>query len=501
MTSTLTPLAQAWADAVKASDADALSLPGPLPHQTPILESDARYKLWRAGRRTGKSRGALLAAVKGHGHDRARKGLLAGGDILWLSPDYPQSAAIWREEIKPRFAGRQGYTVHESHRRVTRDAGGSLELRSAESIDGIRGRRLDGVIVDEGAYLDLEYAWTAVLRPALADRQGWGFFVSTTNAGLDGNSLKRTPSYFNLLAQKIEDGGLSGDWATWHNRTDDNPTIPAAEVKAMREMYPDDSPTVQQELDALLVAGGALAFGVLEWKSFKVERFTEERKLPRYWTFFGAFDWGFNHPFCFGLFAADEDGTVTLLETVHGRKLQPPSIVEAVRGCLESHGLTFRDLAHTVAGHDCWADHKARGENVPTIAEQCWTLGWELSKANISRVAGVQNMRRYFAGHPPRFRLVDTTANRLTFRCLESRVNDPNKPEDVLKQDADTNGFGGDDPYDMTRYGLASRPIDATVPAEPKEYDPNRDPRAVAMDEGRWGDLTHGPMTDLGPGF
>jgi len=36
-------------------------------------------------------------------------------------------------------------------------------------------------------------------------------------------------------------------------------------------------------------------------------------------------------------------------------------------------------------------------------------------------------------------------------------VHDPDNAEDVLKVDADSNGDGGDDEYDMLRYGVMAK--------------------------------------------
>ena len=198
-----------------------LILPGPLHHQQAVLASSARFNLVRAGRRWGKSRMSLLAALLGWGDKGQRRGAIQGGEILWLCPDYPQSRAIWREEIEPRCKGVLGITVREQERRVEFPGGGALELRSAEAIDGIRGRRLDGVVVDEGAHLDLEYAWTVVLRPALLDRAGWALFPSTPNAGQDGNAAKRAPSYFNVLCAREIRGELGRDWAQFIGKTEE----------------------------------------------------------------------------------------------------------------------------------------------------------------------------------------------------------------------------------------------------------------------------------------
>jgi hypothetical protein len=40
---------------------------------------------------------------------------------------------------------------------------------------------------------------------------------------------------------------------------------------------------------------------------------------------------------------------------------------------------------------------------------------------------------------------------------MKRMVHDPRDPEDVLKVSADINGEGGDDPYDMLRYGVMNK--------------------------------------------
>lgn len=215
-------------------------------------------------------------------------------------------------------------------------------------------------------------------------------------------------------------------------------------------------------------------------------------EIPAHWTVFGAFDWGYQHPFSFGLFACDDGGSVFLLDAVSGRHLQPPDIALRILDRLESLGVPRSRLRYVCAGHDCWADHKARGERVPTIAEHFNTLGLPLVRAHISRIAGVQNIRRYLAWKKkdaldgtereitPRFRLCDTPANRRVIECLETRVSDPTDPEDVLKTDADDRGEGGDDAYDMVRYGLASRPLVAAL--SPQKGTVKQDHRAPHYD-------------------
>ena len=69
----------------------------------------------------------------------------------------------------------------------------------------------------------------------------------------------------------------------------------------------------------------------------------------------------------------------------------------------------------------------------------------------------------------------DTSSN---YETLESAVTDPNDPEDALKIDADEYGEGGDDAFDMVRYGLASRPLNPRMKKERTKRDPNFDHKA-----------------------
>lgn len=197
--------------------------------------------------------------------------------------------------------------------------------------------------------------------------------------------------------------------------------------------------------------------------------------VPKHWTRFMAFDWGYRHPFSLGLYATNEEGDVWKLDTITGRGMQDEAILEYCRSALEARGLTFRDFRYTVAGGDCFQHYTARGGQGPPTAEFFAKHGWPLTRADDrsgSRVMGLSNFRRYIAWKPttengsesePRFRWFETVGNRKCFEQCQSIMLDPDKPEEPLKANADENGDGGDDMFDETRYGLASRPLKAKV--------------------------------------
>jgi hypothetical protein len=469
----------------------ALQIPRPLEHQIPILNDPCTRKMWRAGRRTGKSVAGRIAAIRGHGPKgadgkRLLKGMLDGANIAWLTKTYKQSKVVWRKLLKS-FRPLEGVAVkidREDKRIETIGGVGAITVWSGhtrDAIDNLRGDAYDGILLDEAAYMDLEYALNDVAEPAMLDNGGWVFVFSSPNAAWDGNEQRVAPSYFNRLCSAIL-AGKEWLWRQWHNRTEDNPKLDREALQRLRDRLGPDSPTAQQELDGSLIAGGLLALHIN--RDVVV---VPPRSVPRHWTYFGAFDWGYNHPYSFGLFAVSEDGVIHLADSLSDRLKVPVLIGTQVGALLERHGLNFKDLTYTVAGHDCWHDIQARGENTPTVAEQLWlSHGWSMIKASISRITGLNNMRAYLAAD--RFKVHDTPSNNDALLCLESRITDPKRPEDVLKQDANQDGQGGDDPYDMVRYGLASRPLlpDAPAVGRPQDIHPGINPATGhRLDKGR----------------
>jgi hypothetical protein len=454
--------------AVSPLEQATLYLPAPLPHQRPVLESAAKRKLWRAGRRTGKTRAALVAAVDGHGPEHDLKGVLQGGDILWVSPDYPQSNAIWREEILPRFKNLPGVTVSLVDRRVEVAGYGSLELRSAEAIDGVRGRRFDGLIVDEAAHLDLEYAMSAVLLPTLVDRDGWLLVISSPNGGHDGNQAKRVPSYFNMLAEDAERGHRP-EWSSWHNRTEDNPTLSRSVIKALRAEYPEGSLTAQQELDALLVAGSGRFYpelvgpGIIDSFVQPMERTGKSWALPDWAEFWGSYDWGYSHPAAFACWAR-MGNTLYLLDTLYLHRRQDEEQAAEVKGWADP-----RCLRSVFAGHDAFAKRMAHVAAAETVADVFDRYGVSMGKANIDRAAGAKAVRRLLGKAAPVALVVnDTPGNRRVLEELSRLVPDPLNLDVPAKRDADERGLNGDDGADVFRYGAASGSVEVLEPVRLK---------------------------------
>lgn len=471
-----------------------------------MLQSAKRFKVARAGRRGGKSRGAMVAAIDGHG-PRGKNGplfpgILQGGDVVWCAQDYPNlSTVMWREEFVPRLKHLPYVSMNEVRHEISFQGLGTLFLRPETAIGGIRGigKNLRGVILDEAAHYDLEAVLQDVVMPALMDNEGWLLLMSTTNAGPDGNGAKRVPSYFNLICEQIRDGERSDDWGEFYWTAADNPKISAKALKDLIAEYPPESPSLEQEVFAkLLRAGVGLALAEMDKERHIVPQFP----IPSHWTHFGAFDWGYNHPYAFGWFVCDEDGNIYLADTVWGREEQPERIANKVKQSLPD---VIGRMEYIVAGHDCWADIRARGENTPTIAEQFQKQGVYLTRANISRVAGLNNLRQYVHWRKtetedertPRFRMFDTEGNRRVFQALSQMQIDPKRLEDALKMDADAAGRGGDDGYDMTRYGLASRPYAEQAPI-PAYAGPPKDTMFEVVYENA-GDQDHFPQ--LGGGY
>lgn len=446
------------------------------PHDGPqstFLASPAYEALYGGAAGGGKSDALLFGGLRqiDHPHYKA----------LILRRTYPELRELMDRSLE--VFKELGGVWNEQGKRWTFGSGSSVEFGYCDSYADVmryQGQSYTYIGYDEIGQLREERVWTYLMSRNRAAHPGLTKYMrASANPGGPGHQwLKRR--FINTCSPdgqpyevKLDDGSTTTR-AFVRARLADNPTLLEHDpgYASRLRLLPDLE--YRWLADGDWDAGAGLGLAELSRDRHLTRPLTS---LPTHWTLFGAFDWGYAHPFCFGLFAADEGGTVYLIESVHGRHLQPPEIVQRIEDTLQGIGIRLDRLQVTWAGHDCWADVKARAENIPTIFEHCARLGLLMKKANISRISGIQNIRRYltwkqplpideqeregkqFRDIEPRFKICDTPSNRRIFECLEGIVSDPDNPEDALKVDADDQGQGGDDAYDMVRYGLASRPI------------------------------------------
>lgn len=237
---------------------------------------------------------------------------MQGWDVVWIGPDFTQANQIWQEEFRPRFGGhdRDLVNINENEKVVRFGNGAALHLRSNENIGSIRGlgKRLKGVIINEAAHFDLQYAWRYVIRPILVDNHGWAIIMSTTNSGSDGNADKLTPSYFNRLCEDIDAGRRKrgpGQWGHFSGTAFDNPALDPAEVRELVDEYDKGSIALDEEVYAKLLEGRhGTAFPSWRDQLHIVDRFM----VPRHWRWAAGMDWGYRAPGCLVLFASSTDG-------------------------------------------------------------------------------------------------------------------------------------------------------------------------------------------------
>jgi PBSX family phage terminase large subunit len=192
----------------------------------------------------------------------------------------------------------------------------------------------------------------------------------------------------------------------------------------------------------------------------------EPFNIPEDWPIWGALDYGFSHNTAAGLFTEDNDGCIYLIGEHVKNKWLAVQHAKAIHRLAEIVKVDWRRVKRFVAGHDVF--QKRGAENGKTIADQYADavdtetedkIGIKLTKATLDRINGAQELLSRLGvaelGIEPTLKIFNTC--RRTIATMTRMVCDPSDPEDVKKVDSDINGLGGDDPYDMIRYGVMVR--------------------------------------------
>ena len=182
---------------------------------------------------------------------------------------------------------------------------------------------------------------------------------------------------------------------------------------------------------------------------------------------FAALDYGFAHYTVALLGCRDGDGNTFVVDEHAERLWLPQRHAAGIKAMLARHGLVPEDLRRFSAGADVFS----RQGDGSTVAQAYERSGIRLRVASMDRMNGWAEVMQGFgevAGPPSQLPIVrprlfiHERCGRL-IETLPALQHDPNRPEDVLKVDADEEGVGGDDAADCLRYLVATKTRTITV--------------------------------------
>jgi hypothetical protein len=187
-----------------------------------------------------------------------------------------------------------------------------------------------------------------------------------------------------------------------------------------------------------------------------VEDFDDTRAVE----WFAALDYGFAHYTVALLGCRDGDGNTFVVDEHAERMWLPQRHAAGIRAMLARHKigdrkLAVEDLRRFVAGADVFS----RQGDGTTVAQQYERQGIRLRAANMDRLNGWAELMQGFGDPENGVRptlFIHQRCKRL-IETIPTLQHDPNRPEDVLKVDADEDGVGGDDAADALRYLVATK--------------------------------------------
>jgi len=199
------------------SDANVLTLDyEPRPGQLRLHELMGRHRFGVAvaHRRFGKTVCAVMSLIYAALSEKRNDGRFA-----YIAPFYRQAKNVAWDMFK---ANLQGFPVkfNEAELRVNFSNGSRISLYGGDNPDSLRGIYLDGVVIDEVGDMRPQ-TWGEVIRPTLADRFGWAFFIGT-------------PKGVDMFYDIFQDALKADDWFAEKFRASETGILADSELEAAR---------------------------------------------------------------------------------------------------------------------------------------------------------------------------------------------------------------------------------------------------------------------------
>jgi phage terminase large subunit len=168
----------------------------------------------------------------------------------YIAPTYRQGKAAAWDYLKHYTAPIPGIEKNEAELRVNLPNGGQVQILGADNPDSMRGIYSDGCVFDEYG-LQPPNVFTEVMRPALADREGWAFFIGTPNGK-------------NQFYDVVEYAKVTPGWGHAVYKASMTGIVPLHELRAARDIMSADEYAQEFECSFEAAVKGAIYSAELE---------------------------------------------------------------------------------------------------------------------------------------------------------------------------------------------------------------------------------------------
>lgn len=172
-----------------------------------------RWAVLVAHRRCGKTVACVNDLIARALNVRPPGNVAGQGRFAYVAPFLSQAKEVAWDYLK-RFSEPCASDKNESELWVQLVNGARIRIHGADNPDRLRGAYLDGVVLDE--YADMRPSvWGEVIRPMLADRQGWATFIGTPKGRNEfwqvWDKAQGDPAWFSVMLRASETGILPAE--------------------------------------------------------------------------------------------------------------------------------------------------------------------------------------------------------------------------------------------------------------------------------------------------
>lgn len=253
----------------------------PHPRQAEFLNSTAKRKIIKAGRRSGKTVGVAIGAIDV---------FVDGRRVLYAAPTGEQTDKFWYEvkrALHP-LVETGVYKLNETERYIEKiNTENRIKAKTAYNANTLRGDYADLLILDEWQLM-AEDTWEDVGAPMLLDNNGDAVFIYTPPS-LKASGISRAvdPRHASKMFKKAQQD-TTGRWATFHFTSYDNPHLDAESFKEItqdmsRESYLKEIMAEEDDVQLNL-----LVYGCWNETICKIKRM----EIPSSWLIYTGHDFG-----------------------------------------------------------------------------------------------------------------------------------------------------------------------------------------------------------------